>query len=247
MKHFHELEWNDDYREIYNTLTKYWMSLPSIVDDGVSKLPSVFDKIEEAYENPYRPGKYAYHFQQVLWFDRITNPTPECQRLLSLLDKYNIRHSVNYFHMATANFVDENMSMITNEFLPHRHIPGGVVRGTDDNRQGAVEKVAASTGPGEKETIIETTFVQFTFPFVNSNLGETQWSHIYDLPFKERRRFLEEEVTGRYRLNTKPVLFDVMTWHQGKNEVNDEDRLLIGLPTDFPSVEEAVVKLGEIQ
>ena len=51
MKHFHELEWNDDYREIYNTLTKYWMSLPSIVDDGVSKLPSVFDKIEEAYEN----------------------------------------------------------------------------------------------------------------------------------------------------------------------------------------------------
>ena len=233
MKHFYELIWNDDYKEIYNILTKYWMSLPSIVDDGVSKLPSVFNKIEEAYENPYRPGKYAYHFQQVLWFDRITNPTPECVRLLSLLDKYNIRHSVNYFHMSSADH-------ITDEFLPHRHIPGGVVRGTDDNKEGAVEKVADSTGPGEKGTYIETTYVQFTFPFINSTLGETQWSATYDLPFKDRRRFLEDEITGRYRLNTNPVLFDVMSWHQGKNEVNDEDRLLIGLPTNFSSVEDAI-------
>ena len=31
-----------------------------------------------------------------------------------------------------------------------------------------------------------------------------------------------------------------MTWHQGKNMVNDEDRLLIGLPTNFNSIDEAV-------
>ena len=231
--HHYELKWNDDFKQIYDLLLKYYISLPSITQEGISKLPSVFNKIEEAYENPFRPGKYNYHFQQVLWFDRITNPTDDMKRLLKLLDKYNIRHSVNYFHMSSAD-------LVTDEFLPHRHIPGGVVRGTDDNRENAVEKVAASQGTGEKETYIETTYVQFTFPFINSELGETQWSSKYNLPFKERRRFTEEEITGRYTLNTQPVLFDVMTWHQGKNMVNDEDRLLIGLPTIFDSIEEAV-------
>lgn len=231
--HYYELQWNADFKQIYDLLVKYYISLPSITEEGMSKLPSVFNKIDQAYENPFRPGKYNYHFQQVLWFDRINNPTDDMKRLLKLLDKYNIRHSVNYFHMSSAD-------LVTDEFLPHRHIPGGVVRGTDDNRENAVEKVAESQGTGEKETYIETTYVQFTFPLINSELGETQWSSKYNLPFKERRRFTEEEITGRYTLNTQPVLFDVMTWHQGKNMVNDEDRLLIGLPTNFNSIDEAV-------
>ena len=240
--YYYELEWTADFKKIWNILLKYYISLPSIIDDNsTSKLPTVFKNIQEAYENPYNPSRYDYHFQQLLWFDRITNPTPEMQELLALLDKYKIRHSVNFFHMSAGT------QGVTSEFLPHRHMPGGVVRGTDSNMENTVEEVVEGSTGGKYKTVIETTHVQFTFPFINSSHGETHWSSVYDVPFKERRRFLESEITGRYTLGENPVLFDVASWHQGKNIVNEEDRLLVGLPTDYFSMPEAVENILRVQ
>ena len=145
--HYYELEWTDDFKLMFEILTKFYVSMPSILDDETPRLPIIFDKLKDAYENPFNKHK------QALWFDRIKEPDQEVKLILELFDF-------------------------------------GV---TDDGA--AVDKVQTDA-VGEKGTEIQTTNVQFTFPYINSHLGETQWSATYDVPFLERRRFTEEEITG---------------------------------------------------
>ena len=200
--HYYELEWTYDFKLIFEILTKFYVSMPSILDNQTARLPIIFNKLQEAYENPVNKHK------QALWFNRISNP-------------------------------DAEIKDITGEFLPHRHMPGKTGRGVTQKGD-AVSQL-------ENGTEIQTTNVQFTIPYINANLGETQWSAIYDEPFLERRRFTEEEITGRYTLNTNPVLFDVMSWHQGRNTTNNEDRVLIGIPTFFDNIQDAVKYIRSIK
>ena len=230
--HYYELEWTDDFKLMFEILTKFYVSMPSILDDETPRLPIIFDKLKDAYENPFNKHK------QALWFDRIKEPDQEVKLILELFDKYKFEHNIDYF-------TQSGHKDITGEFLPHRHMPGKVRRGVTDDGA-AVDKVQTDA-VGEKGTEIQTTNVQFTFPYINSHLGETQWSATYDVPFLERRRFTEEEITGRYTLNTKPVLFDVKSWHQGRNTTNNEDRVLFGIPTLFNNVKEAVKYLRRLQ
>ena len=52
--HYYELEWTPDLEQIYNTMLTYYISLPSILDiEGEPRLPVIYSKIEEAYENPW--------------------------------------------------------------------------------------------------------------------------------------------------------------------------------------------------
>ena len=229
--HYYELEWTKDYQSIFDILVKYYVSMPSILDDKTPRLPIIFDKIVEGYENPINKHK------QALWLDRISQSDNELELLISLFDKYKMKHNIDFFTQSSHKD-------ITSEFLPHRHMPGAVRRGVD--KEGNPVSKVQTEAVGEKGTEIQTTHVQFTFPFINASLGETQWSSIFDLPFDQRRRFTEEEITGRYTLNTKPVLFDVKSWHQGRNKTNDEDRVLFGIPTYFDNVEEAVKYLGDL-
>ena len=224
--HYYELEWTDDFKLIFEILTKFYVSMPSILDDQKARLPIIFNKLQEAYENPLNKHK------QALWFDRISNPDAEIKQIINLFDKYNFKHNVDYF-------TQSGHKDITGEFLPHRHMPGKTGRGVTQKGD-AVSQL-------ENGTVIQTTNVQFTIPYINANLGETQWSAIYDEPFLERRRFTEEEITGRYTLNTNPVLFDVMSWHQGRNTTNNEDRVVFGIPTFFDNIQDAVKYIRSIK
>ena len=225
--HHYELEWTDDLDTIFHNLTLFWMSMPSIIDtNGKPRLPGIFRKVEEAYENPHNTHK------QALWLDRIKNPSSDIIEFLELFDKYNLHHNIEFFHM------NSGPDAITEGFLPHQHKPGGVARSI--GKDGMIQEKYTGENPGENETLMQSIHCQLTFPFINAKLGQTQWSAKYNLGFQKRRRFLEEEITGRYTLGIKPVLFDVMTWHQGRNELNMEDRLLWGIASKFTSFEEAV-------
>ncbi len=225
--HYYELEWTPDLEQIYNTMLTYYISLPSILDiEGEPRLPVIYSKIEEAYENPWNGHKQSLHL------DRIQNPKDDIIEFKKLLDKYNLHNNLEFFHQCPGH------EKITNGFMPHRHIPGGVTRSRTDD--GKIIDRYTGTNPGEKNTFMPTVYMQLTFPFINSHLGETLWSATYNEPFETRRHFTEEEITGRYTLNKNPVLFDVMTWHEGRNETNDEDRLLFGIQSKFHSFEEGV-------
>ena len=42
--HYYELEWTKDYQSIFDILVKYYVSMPSILDDKTPRLPIIFDK-----------------------------------------------------------------------------------------------------------------------------------------------------------------------------------------------------------
>lgn len=224
--HVFELEWNEDLKKIYDVFTKFYISMPSIIDiNGAPRLPLIFKTLEEAYENPF------YTHKQALWLDRISNPSEEICELMLLLDKYNLHHNVDFFHTSLHEEFKDS-------YLPHRHLPGGAVRSTTKDNK-AIDQFSGSN-PGEKQVPIQTVYGQLTFPFINSPKTETQWSATYDLPFNERRPFTEEEITRRYVLTDRPVVFDVMTWHSGKILDGFDERVIIGIPSKSKSFLDAV-------
>jgi hypothetical protein len=224
--HVFELGWNEDLKKIYDILIKFYISMPSIIDiTGAPRLPIIFESLKEGYENPYNVHK------QALWLDRITNPTEDVIRLIQLLDKYNLHHNIDFFHTSTHE-------KFRDFYLPHRHLPGGAIRSVAEDNQSVTE--FNGPNPGEKNVQMQTVYGQLTFPFINSSTAETQWSSTYDLPFNERRPFTEEEITGRYILKDKPVMFDVMSWHSGKTLENFKERVIIGCPSKSESFSDAV-------
>jgi hypothetical protein len=224
--HYYELEWNDDFRIIYEIYVKFYISMPSIIDiNGAPRLPSIFKTLEEAYENPFNTHK------QALWLDRISNPSKEICKLMLLLDKYNLHHNVDYFHTSTHKKFKEF-------YLPHRHLPGNAARSISGNNTALTE--FSGNNPGEIQVPMQTVYGQLTFPFINSSATETQWSSTYNLPFNQRRPFINEEITGRYVLTDKPVIFDVMSWHSGKILDNFEERVIIGCPSKSESFLDAI-------
>ena len=86
--HYYELEWTDDFKLIFEILTKFYVSMPSILDNQTARLPIIFNKLQEAYENPVNKHK------QALWFNRISNPDAEIKQIINLFDKYNFKHNV---------------------------------------------------------------------------------------------------------------------------------------------------------
>jgi hypothetical protein len=231
--HYYELVWNQDLDRIFRTLSVFYISMPSIIDkDGSPRLPAIFNKIEQAYENPHNTHK------QALWLDRISNLDKETEELLILLDRYNLHHNIEFFH-------NSSYLGIVDEFLPHQHVPGSVVRSI--TKDGNIIDKYTGSNPGELETPMQTVYAQLTFPFINANMCETQWSATYNLPFEKRRHFKEEEITGRYTFKNNPVIFDVMTWHSGKRFDDLDDRILFGCPSKDSSFFDCVERFKLIQ
>ena len=89
--HYYELEWTDDFKLIFEILTKFYVSMPSILDNQTARLPIIFNKLQEAYENPVNKHK------QALWFNRISNPDAEIKQIINFCLKRRI-YSENQFY-----------------------------------------------------------------------------------------------------------------------------------------------------
>lgn len=232
--HYVELEWNQDFDKIFRSLTTLYISMPSILDkEGTifPKLPIIFDEVAEGYERPWNTHKQSLHLQ------RIKNPSPMIEEFMVLLDKYNLHHNIDFFHQSYH-------SDITAQFLPHKHKPEFAQRSRDSN--GNAVHTFNGDAPGETMTEMQDIKLQLTFPFINSGSTETLWSSLYDIPFDERRMFKEEEITGRFRLGSKPALFDVGSWHIGGDTGQKSDRILFGIPSKYDTFEEGVEDIDRI-